>query len=82
MVLKSGPFIMTEVHLSREFYSSQARLIDWCRVNIGPGGWEECPTILCPDKHQWVWSLECTFGCSIFRFDNDEDAKRFRIALR
>lgn len=67
-----------EVRCGREFYSKQAEMVDWCKENIGPGGWDESPALLFPDRHKWIWTVRCMFGYTTFVFTDATDGKKFK----
>lgn len=67
-----------KVVLSKHMYHLQQEMIQWCRDNIGLGGWEDSPALLFPDRPQWVWTVKSTFGDTTFTFRDDEQGKLFK----
>lgn len=68
-----------EITLGREYYSRQFSLMEWCRDNIGIGGWKYLNTETDIDSLDvWDWMLESVFGNSIFSFKTEEMRSKFK----
>lgn len=62
---------MEEVILGKDLYKIHQPLIDWCREELGVGGWK----YLCSED--WNWTVEIVFGNTIFQFKNEDLKKKF-----
>lgn len=62
------------VFLGRGYYPVQDEIIEWCRKNIGVGGWYPSPG----DKH-FLWAIENSFGHISISFRNQKDFVWFSL---
>ena len=61
------------IHLGRDCYSKQDEIVDWCRANIGEGGWYS------PNKQDLVWVIENNFGHISISFKHEADLIYFSL---
>jgi hypothetical protein len=62
---------MTEIKISKRYYAELTSMMDWCRENIGPGGYIQ--------DHTPLWDIRTAFGNSTFSFVNERDATLFAL---
>jgi hypothetical protein len=68
---------MYSVRYGRDRYHQHLEMIDWCRDNIGPGGWNQGRELAGTDATTWKWFISCVFGNVEFDFVNILDANNF-----
>ena len=59
------------IDLDKTRYHEREDMIQWCRDNIGRGGY-------IPHDYN-VWEIDTIFGNSTFRFRNQQDAVLFAL---
>ena len=66
---------LAQVIFEKEKYHQQQEMVEWCKKNIGPGGWRE------PNLERWgdLWGIESFFGKSTFYFIKASDATFFKL---
>lgn len=62
------------IMLGRDYYSLQGEIMDWCKQNVGPGGWYPSSG----DKN-FLWAIESSFGHVSISFRNQEDLMWFSL---
>lgn len=68
--------MMISITLNKKVYHKQMKFVDWCRENIGQGGWnpqEDCGNL---------WGITSGFGCTTMYFLKDKDRINFESAFR
>lgn len=60
-----------QIKLDRDYYPKLPEICNWCRDNIGPGGY-----II---RDHCVWKIETAFGYSNFYFKHEKDAMHFTL---
>lgn len=59
---------MVKITFGRENYHRHGDMIDWCRNNIGQGGWG-----ILKENDSRRWAVEINFGYTTFWFSNESD---------
>jgi hypothetical protein len=62
------------VWIYKDQYHLLNEMQNWCRDNLGVGGY-----IVCPDPGRDTWHIETVFGNSRFCFLRDQDATLFSL---
>lgn len=68
---------MESVEFSNDYYHKQTEMIEWCKKNVGHGGW--FLNKLEEGEPPYKWSVISMFGRSKFTFENDKDATLFSL---
>ena len=63
------------VEFGKDKYHLQNDMIQWCRDNLGTGGWRQ-PSLKLWGDH---WGIVCAFGNTTFYFIEEKDAIMFRL---
>lgn len=58
-----------KVQLDRGYFHMLSEIADWCRDNIGPGGYIV--------RDHCVWEMKTTFGHTTFYFKREKDMSLF-----
>jgi hypothetical protein len=68
---------MIEIEFGKDRYHTNDAMIDWCRKNLGVGGW------VFSNPDDWdqgrKWAVSSQFGNTTFYFDDDRDATLFSL---
>lgn len=67
---------MNSVTFDKNRYHEHPDMVDWCKANIGKGGWcaLSIDRSLLPDN---LWAIEAMFGNTTYSFERREDYELF-----
>lgn len=67
---------MNSITIGREYYHLHQTLMEWCRRNVGNGGWKR----LVEDENS-SWVMEVMFGYATFEFTDSASKEQFEQML-
>lgn len=66
---------MHKVHLDRKFYHLIDDLCNFCKSEVGPGGWVFSEYD--PLDPAYSWCVHSMFGCAVFKFKESSSVQKF-----
>ena len=67
------------IRFGKDRYHQHLEMEQWCKENIGPGGWTQEAAVTREGFGNKIWLIHCMFGNTTFSFKEEKDFMWFKL---